>query len=757
MDTITATAVESASGPRAEPETIDLAVHGMTCAACVSRVERALAKVPGVAAASVNLADRRARIDWRGASPGLATLVAAVETAGYRAGPAPRDAAEEAAAERAAAAAARRDLWQVGIAAAFTLPLVLHMLAPLLGSLGHVETRLPPWAQMALATPVQFWIGARFYRAAWPALKVGVGNMDLLVVLGTSAAYGLSAYNVVFGGPGADLYFEAAAVVVTLVLLGRTLEDRARRGTTAAIRALMALRPDSAWVERGAGVLELPLALVRPGDVVRVKPGERIPVDGVVVEGASQADESLITGESLPVDKAVGDHVVGGAINGDGLLRVRVAAVGRDSTLARIIALVQGAQASKAPIQRLVDRISAVFVPAVVGLALLTFAVWWLVSGDPAAALLNAVSVLVVACPCALGLATPTAIMVGTGLAARHGILIKDAEALERASHVTAVVFDKTGTLTEGRPALTGVWPAPGVAEDELIALAASAQAGSEHPLARAVLDRAAAQGLALRPVTNFQRLPGRGLGADIGDAHGPRRLLLGSAALMREHAIDIAAFDARAAAEADSGRTAIWVAEAGDRPRLLGLLVAGDALKQNAAAAVACLRGLGIETVLMTGDTARAAAAAARALGVDRVLAEVLPEAKAVEVARLKAAGGVVAMVGDGVNDAPALAAADIGIAMGGGSDVAMETAGMTLMRGDPLMVADAVTLSRRTGRKIRENLFWAFIYNLVALPLAAAGLLSPMIAGAAMAFSSVSVVTNSLLLRRWRAGEAK
>jgi Cu+-exporting ATPase len=737
----------------------------MTCASCVARVERALTRVPGVAGASVNLANRRAHVDLSGvATAGLDDLIEAVEAAGYRAGPAPRDAAEEAAAERAAAAEARRDLVVLGIAVALTLPLVLHMFLPAVSGWTGTSLFLPAWAQLALATPVQFWIGARFYRAAWPSLRHGSANMDLLVVLGTTAAYGLSLWNTLpmlggamFGGAhghietgGPHLYFEASSVVITLVLLGRTLEDRARAGTTAAIRALMALRPETAVIDRGGEPLELPLALVRAGDIAIVKPGARIPVDGTVAEGTSQADESLITGESLPVEKGPGDKVVGGAINGDGLLRVAVTAVGAETRLAHIIAAVQGAQASKAPVQRLVDRISEVFVPLVVGLAALTFLGWWLATGDATAAILNAVALLVVACPCALGLATPTAIMVGTGLAARAGILIRDAEALERARVLSVVVFDKTGTLTEGHPAVTDVVPAEGVSADELLRLAATAQRGSEHPLAHAVLNRA--EGLALGNVSDFQRLGGRGLTARVELDGAARVLAIGSARLMREQGVDIAPLQARSATLESEGRTLIWIAEG---KRLLGLLAAGDALRPDSAAAVAALKRLGIESVMLTGDNARAANAVAARIGIARVVAEVLPEDKAKEVARLRGQGAVVAMVGDGVNDAPALAAADVGIAMGGGSDVAMETAGITLLRPNPLLVADAVTLSRRTGLKIRENLFWAFVYNLVALPLAAAGLLTPAIAGGAMALSSVSVVTNSLLLKRWKPAE--
>ncbi len=759
MDTVTLPKGADSRGPRspaaADSTAIDLQVHGMTCASCVARVEKALARVPGVTEATVNLANRRAHVALSAGNPaGLDALVAAVEATGYRAGPAPRDAAEEASADRAARAEARRDLVMLGIAAALTLPLVLHMFLPAISGWTGLALTLPAWAQLALATPVQFWIGARFYRAAWPSLRHGSANMDLLVVLGTTAAYGLSLYNMLVAdthghGEGPHLYFEASAVVITLILLGRTLEDRARAGTSAAIRALMKLRPDTAIIERGGQPQEMPLALVRAGDIALVKPGGRIPVDGTVVEGTSQADESLITGESLPVEKAPGDAVVGGSINGDGLLRIGVTAVGTESTLSRIIAAVEGAQASKAPVQRLVDRISAVFVPAVVVLAALTFLGWWLIGGDATAGILNAVSLLVVACPCALGLATPTALMAGTGMAAKAGILIRDAEALERARGVTTVVFDKTGTLTVGKPAVTGMAVAEEVAEDELLRLAATAQQGSEHPLAHAVLDRAGR--LSLGSVVAFQRLGGRGLVAQVELDGAAREIAIGSARLMRERDVDLTPLRDRAARLEEEGRTMIWVAEG---KRLLGLLAAGDDPRPDAADAVAALAHLGIGAVMLTGDNARAAHAIAARIGISQVIAEVLPEDKAKEIARLRAAGQVVAMVGDGVNDAPALAAADVGIAMGGGSDVAMETAGITLLRPSPLLVPEAIALSRATTAKIRQNLFWAFVYNLAALPLAAGGLMTPIVAGAAMAASSVSVVTNSLLLTLRRTG---
>jgi len=617
---------------------------------------------------------------------------------------------------------------------------------------GHQAMR-PGWLQLALATPVQFWLGARFYRAGWSAVRAKSGNMDLLVALGTSAAYGLSVYQLLLhrdaGMP--HLYFEASAVVITLVLLGKWLEARAKRQTTEAIRALQRLRPETARVRRDGVDADLPIAQVRVDDLVVVRPGERVAVDGVVADGRSHLDESLITGESLPVAKQPGDRVTGGAINAEGLLLVRTAAVGAESTLARIIRLVESAQAGKAPIQHLVDRVSEVFVPVVLLIALATFGGWWLAGGGVETAIINAVAVLVIACPCALGLATPTAIMAGTGVGARHGILIKDAEALEVAHAVTTVVFDKTGTLTTGKPTLTEALP-HGIDRRELLRLAASIQQGSEHPLAQAVLDAAAAQQIAAAAagdIGDVSALPGRGLAATVDS----RRLNLGSTRLMRELGIDLTPLVPAAAALERDGNTVSWLAavEPG-ASRLLGLLAFGDRLKPGALQAVQSLHALGVKTVLLTGDNRGSAAAVGSRLGIDDVVAEMLPADKAAKVASLKRDGQTVAMVGDGINDAPALAAADVGIAMATGTDVAMQAAGVTLMRGDPALVAEAIDISRRTYRKIRQNLFWAFVYNVVGIPLAAFGLLNPVVAGAAMAFSSVSVVGNALLLRRWK-----
>ncbi len=718
-----------------------LPIEGMTCASCVARVEKALQAVPGVLSAEVNLATESG--GRRGpAGVETAALRWGGEKAGYTANP---DAAE---ATRGGArpSSGSPAWWPIAVSALLTLPLVL----PMIGMVFGLDWSLNGWMQLALATPVQFWLGARFYRAGWQALKAGAGNMDLLVALGTSAGYGLSVYLLCAHtghGPGKHLYFEASAVIITLVLLGKWLEARAKRQTTEAIRALNALRPEVARVRRPLGEFEVPVGEVRVGDLVVVRPGERAPVDGEVLEGSSQVDESLITGESLPVAKHAGDKVTGGAVNAEGLLVVRTTAVGTESTLSRIVRLVESAQAKKAPIQRLVDRVSEVFVPVVLGIALLTLLGWGLATGDWTQAILNAVAVLVIACPCALGLATPTAIMAGTGVAARHGILIKDAEALEVAHRIDTVAFDKTGTLTEGKPTLVAAESATGD-RDALLAAGAAIQSGSEHPLAKAVLDAAASEGVEVPGASQVRAVAGRGMAAQ---ANG-RELRLGSTRFMVELGVDLSALQGRADALQGEGRTVSWLAELGEVPSLLGLFAFGDTLKASARDAIASLQAVGVKTVMVTGDNRGSAAAVGRALGVDRVEAEVLPETKAAIVAGLRNGGATVAMVGDGINDAPALAAADVGIAMSTGTDVAMHAAGVTLMRGDPSLVAASIDISRRTYAKIRQNLFWAFAYNVVGIPLAAFGLLDPMLAGAAMAFSSVSVVGNALLLRRWR-----
>ena len=742
------TAAVARAGYGVEEAAVDLAVDGMTCASCVGRVERSLSRVPGVLGAQVNLATETARVRVAGASP--EALVRAVEKAGYKARLVQGAAGAETRQAGPRAAAARRETLHVAAATVLTVPLLLPMLASLAGA----HWMLPGWAQLLLATPVQFWLGGRFYRAGWAAARAGTGNMDLLVALGTSAAYGLSLWQLAGAwaadGPAAPhLYFEASAAVVTLVLVGKWLEGRAKRQAGEAIRALGRLRPETARIRRPDGTeADVPAEAVRPGDLLVIRPGERIPADAVVCDGRSHADESLLTGESLPVAKEPGSPLVGGAVNGDGLLLAEATASAAEGVLSRIVRLVEGAQAAKAPVQKLVDRVAAVFVPAVLAVAAATFLGWWLFAGDAQAGVLNAVAVLVIACPCALGLATPTAIMAGTGVAARAGILIRDAEALEVAHRIGVVAFDKTGTLTEGRPRVVAALPAPGMTTAGLLALAAAVQAGSEHPLARAVLAEAEASSIRPPVARDVQALPGRGMEAE---ADG-RRLAMGSARLMADLGINVSPLaDAVAGLQSD-GRTVSFLADLTEMPRLLGAFGFGDALKPGAAQAVAALHRVGVRAVMLTGDNWGSARAAAAGLDLDDVVAEVLPDGKAEAVARLRTGGRAVAMVGDGVNDAPALAAADVGLAMGTGTDVAMGAAGITLMRGDPRLVPAALEISRRTYSKIRQGLFWAFAYNVLGIPLAALGYLSPVVAGAAMAFSSVSVVSNALLLRRWR-----
>ncbi|WP_418315538.1 heavy metal translocating P-type ATPase [Piscinibacter sakaiensis] len=728
------------AGCEVETSEYDLQIDGMTCASCVGRVEKALLKVPGVSAAAVNLATERAKVTAL-STVEMAALIAAVDKAGYVARSPEQSTTAQTPARKLP------EWWPVAISGLLTIPLVAPMLLEPFG----IHWMLNGWVQLALATPVQFWLGARFYRAGYKAVRARTGNMDLLVALGTSAAWGLSLYMLIRDGSEGmpHLYFEASAAVITLVLLGKWLETRAKRQTADAIRALNALRPATARVRRDGREIELPIEQVAVGDTVLVRPGERVPVDGEVREGASHVDESLITGESLPVSKSTGDKVTGGSINADGMLTIETLAIGAETTLARIIRMVESAQAAKAPIQRTVDRVSAVFVPVVLVVAVLTFVGWLIASGDVEHALITAVAVLVIACPCALGLATPTAIMAGTGVAARHGILIKDAEALEVTHSVTTVAFDKTGTLTIGKPSLVAHEPAAGGDREQLLRLAAALQQTSEHPLAHAVLDKAQAQQLQIPPASDAKALPGRGLQ---GVVEG-QLLLLGSSRLLDENGVDQAALADEAKRLENDGRTISWlIRKDGDRAQLLGLLAFGDSIKPAARHAVQRLQQLGIRTVMLTGDNRGSAEAVARALGIDEVRAQVLPGDKAEVVQQLRAGGQVVAMVGDGINDAPALAAADVGIAMSSGSDVAMETAGITLMRGDPRLVADAIDVSRHTYSTIKRGLFWAFAYNVVGIPLAAFGFLSPVVAGAAMAFSSVSVVANALLLRRWR-----
>lgn len=723
-----------------------LAIQGMTCASCAGRVEKGLLKVPGVETAEVNLALETAQVSGSGHEVTLEKLVAAVVSAGFEAQPLHAD--SEQPEQKPDTQQPACSWWPVAVAGVLSFPLVVGMFAEWLGWT-FWQNHFSGWLQWALATPVQFWLGWRFYKAGWHALKAGAGNMDLLVAIGTSAAYGLSVY-LLFNAPHdgmTHLYFETSAIVITLVLLGKWLETRAKAKTTEAIRALNALRPERATVIRDHQELQLPIASVRLGDLVMIRPGERVTVDGVVKQGDSQVDESLITGESMPVVKKTGDHVTGGSINGEGVLYVTATALGHESVLSRIVRLVESAQAKKAPIQRLVDKVSAVFVPVVIALAFLTLLGWGVIVGDWQEAILNAVAVLVIACPCALGLATPTAIMVGTGVAARHGILIKDAEALELAHAVKTVAFDKTGTLTEGKPRLVSLTAVNGD-DDEMLSLASSLQSGSEHPLAKAVLGAAQIKGLRLQAAQDVHAVSGKGLYGKVGGLE----LALGNDSLMHAFAIDISALQSQASALQNEGYSVSWLCSQGSAPKLLGMLAFGDTLKATAALAVTRLQQQRIQTILISGDNQGSAASVAHKLGIDKFYAQVLPEDKANIVKELKQSTGLVAMVGDGINDAPALAEAHVGIAMSSGTDVAMHAAGVTLMRGNPALVSDAIDISRLTYAKIRQNLFWAFIYNLVGIPLAISGFLNPVIAGAAMALSSVSVVSNALTLRLWR-----
>lgn len=732
-----------------QPNTLtdDISIGGMTCASCVMRVERALKKQPGVQSATVNLATESARVTFDPTLINDGRLRRAVRDAGYE----PRTAAQ---ANDADSASAWAGFMPVAIGLLLSAPLVLPMVGDLFGK----HWMLPAWIQFLLATPVQFILGARFYKAGWGALKAMSGNMDLLVAIGTSAGWGLSMWLWLTAEPDVmvHLYFEGSAVVVTLVLLGKWLEARAKRQTTTAIRALHALRPEVAHVIAKSGTeSDVPVAELIVGDTLAVRPGERFAADGVVQEGRTQVDESMLTGEPLPVEKNIDDKLTAGSINGDGRVLMRVTATGSETVLAHIIRLVEDAQVAKAPIQRLVDQVAAVFVPVVLVLALITLLGWWWARGSGELALIHAVAVLVIACPCALGLATPAAIMAGTGVAAKQGILIKDVQALELAHKVDVVAFDKTGTLTVGQPRLTAMVAAPGVDEDELLSHAAAVQRGSEHPLARAVVAAAEARALSA-PVDaqNVHAVPGRGTEGTVGDSDW----LIGSLRWMQELGVSLGTLTDPAAQLQASGATVSAVAKrSGGVLQLCGLLAFGDEPKAGAKEALQALRERGVRIVMISGDNRGAALAMARRLGLrdDEVMADVLPGDKAAVVNALKRdADGkthTVAMVGDGVNDAPALAAADVGIAMGTGTDVAMHAAAITLMRGDVALVAGALEISKRTVAKIRQNLFWAFAYNAAGIPLAAFGYLSPVVAGAAMAMSSVSVMTNALLLKRW------
>ncbi len=729
-------------------EIIRLRVQGMTCASCVAHVEKGIRKLEGIDSAAVNLATERAAVSFDPKRVDVNAIIEGVRQAGYDASVDDGGSSREAEERKNALRKLKR---LTAVSALLTFPLVTAMAAMIL----RIEALMflhDPLLQLLLAAPVQFIIGARFYRSAWKSLKAGSPGMDLLVALGTSAAFFFSVFNGFFAQrvqvEAAGLYFEASAVIITLVLLGKYFEMRAKGRTSEAIEKLMELQPKSAEVQRGDEFVQVPVSDIVPGDIVLIRPGERIPVDGSVVAGSTAVDESMITGESMPVEKRVDDRVVGGSVNSYGSVRITAEHVGKDSVLARIIAVVEEAQGSKAPIQQLADKVAAVFVPIVIAVALLTFIIRGVILGDLPQGIISAVAVLVIACPCALGLATPTAIMVGTGKGAERGILIKNGEILQTAERVTAVVLDKTGTLTRGKPEmkqLVVLDEAGADDSDALLKTAAGLERVSEHPLARAVVDAADERGLEALRAEGAAAVPGRGIS---GTVEG-REYHVGTETFLQEKGISSESYRERKAQLEEAGSTVIVLADA-DKP--LALIAVADSIRDHSREGVGMLKALGLEVYMMTGDNRRTAAAVGDAVGIAHVLSEVLPEHKADEVKRLQQQGYVVAMVGDGINDAPALASADTGIAMGEGSDIAVESADITLMRGDLREIAAAFELSRRTMRKIRQNLFWAFFYNVIGIPFAAFGLLNPMIAGAAMAFSSVSVVTNSLSLKKFQ-----
>jgi Cu+-exporting ATPase len=704
-------------------KSLNLIVKGMSCASCVGRIERVLKKDAGILEASINLATEKAKINYDPTKLDEQKIRAIIEKAGYSAS---LDEVVDKEKEL------RKSLFTILISTLLSLPLVLPMMLMPFG----IHFMPSPWIQLILAAPVQFIIGWKFYHSAYKALMAKSGNMELLVAIGTTAAFGLSLYHLL--NNGTHLYFESSALIITLVLLGKHLEMKAKLQTTAAIRALEKLRPTTAKIllenkeEKEVNVQDLKL-----NDTIIVRPGERIPIDGLIIEGETHVDESLITGESLPVYKPEKSPVIGGAINGEGVVTIKVTSTGSETMLSRIIRLVEDAQGMKAPIQKLVDKVSSVFVPVVLILASLTIIFTGFLSGDWEMAIMNGVAVLVIACPCALGLATPTSIMVGTGIAAKHGILIKDAEALELTHSLSVIAFDKTGTLTEGKPTLNHLESFK-ISESEVLMIMASLQSGSEHPLAKAIIDEAQKKNLSYERPTNVKSLPGRGLYGMV-DGHA---YYFGSRKLLEEKGLS-ASFERES-----SGETISYLFD----DEVLGVVSFKDKVKPTSQKTIQRLHELGIKTLMLSGDNEGAATHAAKDLGIDMIRANILPDEKASIIQEFRNKGEIVGMVGDGINDAPALASAHVGMAMATGTDVAMHSSGITLMRGEPLLIPDAISLSRATYNKVRQNLFWAFIYNVIGIPLAALGYLSPVLAGAAMAFSSVSVVANALLLRRWR-----
>ncbi|MDA3809896.1 MAG: heavy metal translocating P-type ATPase [Spirochaetaceae bacterium] len=736
-------------------EIIQLNIQGMTCASCVAHVEKGIKKTKGIDMAAVNLATEKATVSYDPKATNLDDIIKSVLDAGYAATvPNEEDSSEE---QKEKDKSLKKLKIKTLISALLSAPLVLAMFAGIF-KISPLMFLHNPILQLVLATPVQFWIGSRFYKGAWKSIRAGSPGMDVLVVLGTSAAYFFSIFNGFFaetlGVETTGLYFEASAIIITLVLLGKYLESTAKGKTSEAIKKLMGLQPKTARVERDGEVVEVPISDVIPGDLVYIKPGDRIPVDGVIVTGNTAVDESMITGESMPVEKQIGDKLVSGTINSYGAVQFKAEHVGKDSVLSRIISIVEEAQGSKAPIQKLADQVAAVFVPVVLIIAVVTFLIWWLILGSLTSAIVSSVAVLVIACPCALGLATPTAIMVGTGVGAQRGILIKNGEILQSAGKLTTVILDKTGTITMGKPEMQELLPLKeNISEtdrNDLLSIAASLEDNSEHPLARAVVQAAEGRGLSLSPVENFKAVPGKGITASLNG----KSYLIGTEKYLSDNNVPSGSYKDKKAELENQGNTVVVLA---DGSEALALITIADSIKETSREGVELLKTMGLDVYMITGDNKRTAHAIAAKAGITNVLAEVLPEGKAAEVQKLQHMKKIVAMIGDGVNDAPALAIADTGIAMGQGSDIAMESADITLMRGDLREIAAAIQLSRKTMGKIKQNLFWAFFYNAIGIPFAAMGFLNPIIAGAAMAFSSVSVVSNSLSLKNFKIKKVK
>lgn len=724
---------------------VTLNIEGMSCANCAATIERGLNGNAGVTSANVNLSTEKATIHYNVGSVKTSELMRIVDNLGYKASRADEETRDEDGIRK------EKELKRLRIelftAIILSAPLLLNMILMVFGV--HISLLQSPYFQLALATPVQFVIGAKFYRNAFYALKAKSANMDVLIAMGTSAAYFYSLYNMFFGakmsGENPHLYFESAAIIITLILLGKYFEAVAKGKTSEAIKKLMGLAAKTAMLMVDGQEKEVPIDEVVMGDIIVVRPGEKIPVDGVIMEGNSAVDESMLTGESIPVDKKAGDFVVGASINTLGSFTFKATKVGKETMLAQIIKMVEDAQGTKAPIQKIADRVSGIFVPIVIGIALVTFLVWYFIVGNATAGFISMVSVLVIACPCALGLATPTAIMVGTGKGAENGILIKGGEHLEQAYRIDTIVLDKTGTITKGEPEVTDIISLGEMTDEEILGVAATAEKRSEHPLARAIYEKGKQTLTSVQDADDFKAIPGQGVKATV----DKKTVLLGTRKLMTEQAIDYAPYEKQIAELEDQGKTAMLMAISG---KMTGIIAVADTIKSTSKQAVEELKELGVDVYMLTGDNQKTAQAIAKQAGIENVIAEVLPDKKAETVMGLKKQGKIVAMAGDGINDAPALASADVGIAMGTGTDVAMEAADITLMRGDLTAIPASIRLSKKTMGKIKQNLFWAFFYNIIGIPVAALGFLNPMIAGAAMAFSSVSVVSNSLSLKRFK-----